>query len=226
VFTVNGVAVTNSGNTIVDFAPGLTLTVVDAGKATIAAKPDIASLSSALNAVATQYNAVVSRLVSHIGDGAGVLSGDNLIRETQSALRELTGRLGDGSVFSMADLGLELDDQGALSFDPAKFRKTAGDDFSGVLHFLGDTISGFAGAAYQRLSNLSDPVTGQIQTAIRFLRESDKTMQVQIEAAQERVDLLIKNLEERFAAADVLLAELESQQDLLTRLFEPTTNNR
>ena len=225
VFTVNGVGVTNSGNTIVDFAPGLTLTIVDAGKSTVAAKPDIASLSSALTAAATQYNAVVSRVVSHIGDGAGVLSGDSLIRETQAALRELTGRLGDGTIFSMADLGLELNDQGALSFDPAKFSKTAGNDFAGVLHFLGDTTSGFAGAAYRRLSNLSDPVTGHIQTAIRFLQASDRTLQAQIETAQERVDLLIKNLEERFAAADVLLAELESQQDLLTRLFEPSNNN-
>ncbi len=226
VFTVNGVPVTNSGNTIVDFAPGLTLTIIDAGAATVAAKADIANLSNALTAVATQYNAVVSRVVSHIGDGAGVLSGDSLIRETQSALRELTGRLGDGSVFSMADLGLELDDTGALSFDPAKFSKTAGNDFSGVLHFLGDTASGFAGAAYQRLSNLSDPVTGQIQTAIQFLQSSDKTLQTQIETAQERVDQLIKNLEDRFAAADVLLAELESQQALLTRLFQPANNTK
>ncbi|MDA0205934.1 MAG: flagellar filament capping protein FliD [Acidobacteria bacterium] len=225
VFTVNGVAVTNSGNTIVDFAPGLSLTIVDAGTVTVAAKADITSLSSALSAVATQYNAVVSRVVSHIGDGAGVLSGDSLIRETQSALRELTGRLGDGSVFSMADLGLELDDQGALGFDAAKFSTIAGSDFVGVLHFLGDTTSGFAGAAHTRLSNLSDPVTGHIQTAIQFLRESDKNLQAQIEKAQERVDLLIKNLEDRFAAADVLLAALESQQDLLTQLFQPINNN-
>jgi flagellar hook-associated protein 2 len=225
VFTVNGVAVTNAGNTVFDFAPGLSLTIVDAGTATVAAKADIASLSSALTAVAAQYNTVVARVVSHIGDGAGVLSGDNLIRETQSALRELTGRLGDGSVFSMADLGLELDDQGALDFDPAKFSKTASNDFPGVLHFLGDTTSGFAGAAFRGLSSLSDPVTGHIQTAIQFLRESDKTLEAQIEEAQERVDLLIKNLEDRFAAADVLLAQLESQQDLLTQLFLPTNNN-
>lgn len=221
VFTVNGVQATNSGNTIVDFAPGLTLTIVGSGTATVAARADIAGLSGALSAVAAQYNAVVSRVVSHIGDDAGVLSGDALIRETQSALRELTGRLGDGAVFSMADLGLELDDKGILSFDPTKFNNTAANDFAGVLHFLGDTTSGFAGAAYQRLNNLADPVSGQIQTAVRFLRESDKTLQAQVAAAKERVDLLMKNLEERFAAADVLLAELESQQDLLTRLFEP-----
>jgi flagellar hook-associated protein 2 len=226
VFNVNGVPVTNSGNTIVDFAPGLTLTIVGAGTATVSAKPDVASLSSALSAAVSKYNAVVSRVVSHIGQGAGVLSGDSLIRETQSALREFTGHLGAGSVFSMTDLGLELDDQGVLSFDTAKFSETAGSDFEGVLEFLGNTTSGFAGAAYQRLSNLSDPVSGQIQTTINFLRESDKTLKAQIEKAQERVDLLIKNLEERFAAADVLLAELESQQDLLTRLFTPPDEKR
>lgn len=221
IFTVNGVQVTNAGNTIVDFAPGLTLTIVGSGEAVVSARADVSSLSSALASVAAQYNTVLARLNSHIGEGAGVLSGDSLIRETKAALRELTGKLGEGTIFSMAELGLELDDQGLLNFDPAKFSSTANKDFTGVLAFLGNTTTGFAGTAYQRLSNLSDPVTGQIRTAIKFLQASDKTLQTQIEAAQHRVDLLIKNLEQRFAAADVLLAELESQQSLLTKLFEP-----
>lgn len=224
VFTVNGVGVTNAGNTIVDFAPGLTLTIVEAGTATVAATPSISKLTDTLSSVATLYNTVAARLQAHIGKSAGLLSGDSLIREGQAALRELTGFLGSGAVLSIADLGLQVDDQGVLNFDAAKFNTFANNNFEDIIEFFGDSTSGFAGTGLQRLAALSDPVTGQIQTAIGFLRDSDETIQAEIEAAQTRVDLLIANLEQRFAAADNLLAALESQQDLLTKLFEPSGN--
>lgn len=220
VFTVNGVEATNSGNTIVDFAPGLTLTIVDSGSVTVSANPSIASLSSTLSSVVAQYNTVAERVRSHIGKTAGILSGNSLIREAQSALRELTGYLGGGAIYSMADLGLQLNEEGVLTFDAVQFNTAANNGFDDVIEFLGDTTTGFAGIAYQRLTSLAAPVTGQIQTAIEFLQRSDKTIQAEIEDAQTRVDLLMANLEQRFAAADNLLAELESQQDLLTRLFE------
>ncbi len=220
VFTVNGVEATNSGNTIVDFAPGLTLTIVDSGSVTVSANPSIASLSSTLSSVVAQYNTVAARVRSHIGKTAGILSGNSLIREAQSALRELTGYLGGGAIYSMADLGLQLNAEGVLTFDAVQFNTAANNGFDDVIEFLGDTTTGFAGIAYQRLTSLAAPVTGQIQTAIEFLQRSDKTIQAEIEDAQTRVDLLMANLEQRFAAADNLLAELESQQDLLTRLFE------
>lgn len=220
VFTVNGVEATNSGNTIVDFAPGLTLTIVGSGSVTVSANPSIASLSSTLSSVVAQYNTVAARVRSHIGKTAGILSGNSLIREAQSALRELTGYLGGGVIYSMADLGLQLNEEGVLTFDAVQFNTAANNRFDDVIEFLGDTTTGFAGIAYQRLTSLAAPVTGQIQTAIEFLQRSDKTIQAEIEDAQTRVDLLMANLEQRFAAADNLLAELESQQDLLTRLFE------
>lgn len=223
-FTVNGVSVTNSGNTIVDFAPGLTLTIVDAGAATVAATPSISKLADTLSSITAQYNAVATRLQTHIGKSAGLLSGDSLIREGQAALRALTGFLGDGVVLSIADLGLQVDDQGVLNFDASKFNSFANDNFEDVIEFFGDTTSGFAGTGLQRLAALADPVTGQIQTAIGFLQNSDESIQAEIEAAQTRIDLLIANLEQRFAAADNLLASLESQQDLLTKLFEPNTD--
>ena len=67
---------------------------------------------------------------------------------------------------------------------------------------------------------MADPVTGQIQTAIDFLKESDKSLADEILEAQERVDRLMVTLEAKFAAADLLLAQIESQQRLLTAIFE------
>jgi hypothetical protein len=80
--------------------------------------------------------------------------------------------------------------------------------------------SGVAGNALTRLRGLGDPVTGQIQTSIKFLQKTDKSIEERIRQAQERVDRLIDNLEKQFLAADVVLARLEAQQRLLTSLFD------
>jgi flagellar hook-associated protein 2 len=221
VFTVNGVAVTNSGNTIEDFAPGLSLTIVGPGEAAIQVGDDSSTLKVRLTEFAEKYNAVVSRVHAHIGEAAGVLSGDILIREAQAALRAITGFSGvTENVRAIAELGLELDDQGALSFDASRFDQLALSDFEAIREFVGSTTTGFAGNAYGRLGDLADPVTGRIHTAIGFLEESDLRLAGEIMQLEERIDLAIANLEERFGAADTLLAQLESQQSLLARLFE------
>ena len=77
-----------------------------------------------------------------------------------------------------------------------------------------------AGTSYTSLKDLADPVIGQIQTAIKFLKESDEGLADEIAEAQERVDRLMVTTEAQFAAADLALARIESQQALLTAIFE------
>ena len=225
VFTVNGLAVTNSGNNIVDFAPGISLTIVAAGQTTIAALDDRTGIKNALNDFVIEHNASVARISGHIGETAGILSGDILIRESQSALRDIRSFTGAGTVKSFGELGLEVDSDGQLSFDSVVFDTLANADFDAIRTFLGDTTSGFAGNAFSRVKDLSDPVVGQIHTAIGFIAESDARLTLQIQSEQERVDQLIANLEQQFATADVLLSQLESQQTLLTELFKDRSDN-
>ncbi len=226
VFTVNDVPVTNSGNTIQDVAPGLSLTITGVGQATITVGDDAATLKARLTDFATKYTAVASRIAAHVGKDAGVLSGDFLIREAQSTLRSITGFLGtSGDVRSIAAIGLELDDQGQLSFDTARFDQLAQSNFGAIRNYIGTTTTGFAGNAYRRLGDIADPVTGRIHSAIGFIEESDRRLAGEIARLQERIDLQIATLEERFGAADTLLAQLEGQQTLLSKLFEATYNS-
>ena len=213
-------AATNPGNTISEFADGLSLTIQGAGTATITVSTDRTSISNALAGIASTYNDLVAALQAQIGENAGVLSGDVAVRQTQRALREITGFLGSGPIGSAAALGLELSNKGQLSFNSLRFATLGDSQLGDVLNFIGDTSSGFAGNAFDRLKDIADPVNGQIQTALNFLTKSDERLSEQIDAANERVDVLVANLEKRFAAADLLLARLESQQTLLTRLFE------
>ena len=220
VFTVNGLPVTNSGNTITDFSPGLTLTIEGAGSTTVTVDTNRAAISSALAGIATDYNALLAEIQTHVGEAAGILSGSIIIREAQRVLRDITSFQGTGTIKSMVELGLELDEDGLLSLNPTTFNALTDAQVLDGLTFIGDTTSGFAGAAFTRLKDLADPVTGQIQTAIDFLDESDATLTDQIAEEQERVDRLIANIEAQFAATDLLLSQLEAQQTALTTLFE------
>ncbi len=220
VFTVNGVSADNSSNTITDFAPGLSLTIVGAGSATVSTQTDRTQISTALGNVAADYNAVVAKLGAQFGEAAGVLSGSIAVRAVQQALRDVTSFQGSGAIKSMVELGLELDSKGLMTFNAITFNALTDTQINDTLTFIGDTTTGFAGTAFTGLKDLADPVTGQIKTAIDFLKESDKSLADEILEAQERVDRLMVTLEAKFAAADLLLAQIESQQRLLTAIFE------
>ncbi len=224
VFTVNGLAVTNSGNTIDDFAPGLKLTIVGPGETTVSTATDRAGIAADLAAIAQQYNKAVSRLNENIGEGSGILSGELIIRQAASTLHDIISFVGSGEIKSFAPLGFSLNESGVLTFDETTFNSLDSDELDQAIEFIGDTSSGFAGNAFNVLKGLADPVSSQIQTALDFVQVSDKRLSEQIEAATERVDRLIANLEQQFAAADLLLAGLESQQRLLTVLFDPENN--
>ena len=221
VFSVNGLPnVTNSGNLITDFAPGLTLTIAGAGTATISAKTDRGSISSSLSSVVLNYNLLVDTIQAQIGESAGALSGSVAVRQAQQVLRDVTSHLGSGTIQSMVEIGLELSNKGKLSLNFLTFNLLSDTQLADAITFIGTTSTGFAGNAASLLDALGDPVNGQIQAAISTLQDSDTKLSEQIEQEQGRVDALIANLEARFAAADLLLAQLEAQQDLLTTLFE------
>ena len=220
VFTVNGVSADNSSNTITDFAPGLSLTIVGAGNATVSTQTDRTQVSTALGNVAADYNAVVANLGTQFGEAAGVLSGSVAVRAVQQALRDVTSFQGSGAIKSMVELGLELDSKGLMTFNAITFNALTDTQINDALTFIGNTTTGFAGTAFTGLKDLADPVTGQIQTAIDFLKESDQSLADEILEAQERVDRLMVTLEAKFAAADLALAQIESQQKLLTAIFE------
>ncbi|MDA1312651.1 MAG: flagellar filament capping protein FliD [Acidobacteria bacterium] len=220
VFTVNGLNVTNSGNTIVDFEPGLTLTIEGAGLTSVTVFSDRTAISASLANLAAEYNSAAAKIQTQIGESAGILSGDIIVRQSQQALRDITSFSGLGAIKSIAELGLKFNESGQLDFDTLVFNSLTNDQIGDALEFIGDTSSGLAGLGLSKLQQLADPVSGHIQATIKILTESDKNIQTRIDAATERIDRLIATLELKFAAADLILSRLEAQQGTLTAIFD------
>lgn len=218
IFKLNGLDVRNPDNVITGVIPGVTFTIVSQTSSgetvTLNLASDRGRLANALEALATAYNDVLTKVNAQIGKSAGLLSGDFLVREVHAGLRELTTCQGSGSIRSLADLGIELDDSGKMLFTSDKLYSLSDADLAAAFTLLGSSTSGLGGIS-QRFTELTDPLTGLIKTQQDQYDAADRRLSQQITALTDRVSVMQTELTRKLQAADALLASLSSQQQML-----------
>ena len=220
VFQLNGLAVSRTSNTVNDVIPGLTFNILDktTGCETInlALNTDRSRLAIALQTFTDKYNTLVDAADSQIGPAGGLLTGDFLVRQIESDLRQVTSASqSSGSVRSLADLGLSLSAKGKITFDSGVVTKFSDSQVTDAFRFLGTSSTGF-GALASKFTQLSDPAGGLIG-----LQEADYTRRTQdiahqVNALNDRIASIQTSLARRLQLADTLIARLQSQQQLLT----------
>ncbi len=230
VFKLNGVNVSKSGTLINDVAPGVTFSVLattsGSEAVTLTVASDSGKISSALKDLATKYNAVLKLVNAQIGPNAGLLSGNNMVRATQDAMRALTTYQGAGAIQGLSALGIELSRSGEMSFNQStsdankvSFDKLSGADIAAAFTFLGSEITGL-GALNSRFTQISDPTTGLIKQQQDQFDVADKRITDQVATITARITLMQTALRTKLQRADSLLAALESQQNVLTTSIE------
>jgi len=222
-YKVNGqpaVAITSDSRSVT-ISPGLTVTMLKTGSADITVSHTAAALSTALNSLASAYNAAVDELDQHRGEDAGALEGSSLLYTLSHALRELTSYdSGASGISSLTSLGLEFDDQGKLSLDMTVFSAASSGQFDELAEFLGtSSTDGFLKSAADLMDGLEDSTDGIIKTTISSLQAEMTLQDARIAEEQERIDQLQENLVARMAAADAMIASLEQQVRYMTGLF-------
>ena len=163
-FTVNGVSIIKSSNTISDVIDGVTLTLKNqtAAPVTLRAQRDTDAIVTALNEFVTAYNAVNSFINSQFtynadAEGAGILAGDSTLRRVQSLLQNPLSQSVKNPYTNLAvasQAGLEFSRDGSLSLNESEFREAIGNNFTAVAAlFLGDgTPAGGATASDRRVN--------------------------------------------------------------------------
>jgi flagellar hook-associated protein 2 len=222
-FKINGVSVTKSSNLINDVVNGVTFTITGTTAAletvSISLSSNRSTLSSRLQTFVTAYNDVLANTDAQIGEAAGLLTGDLLVREAKDALRAVSGYEGDGDISSLAELGIGFGSDGKATFDATAFAALSDSDIQSGFSFLGSTATGF-GALKSRLTQLSDPVTGLIAVQTSKYDESDKRIGNRVEELTSRLAALQRSTAERLQAVDALLGSLQSQQTIIEASFK------
>ena len=219
VFQLNGVNIDTPQTTINNVVPGITFTINGTTTASqtvnVSLSSNTSQISSALQSLVSDYNTVAQQVTAQSGTG-GALEGDSVIWQLRNALLQLSSyNSPGGSIHSLADLGLTFDQTGQASFDASTLNGLSNSQISDAFSFLGSTTTGL-GALASSFSQISDPVTGVIASEQSGWNTEYQRLTSNITDATARINTMQALLSKQLEAADANVAQLQSQQNLLT----------
>jgi flagellar hook-associated protein 2 len=211
----------------VTIAPGLNVTLEAEGTTTVTVSSSLSSVSSELSSFVSAYNSTLAEVQKNTGQNGGALVGDGSVLAMQQSLTQMiTYAGGNGSITSLAQLGVEFTQEGTLTFDPTVVAGLSASQISDALSFLGGTnTGGFLQYASNTLDSITDPTTGVIETDTQALQTQNTQDQTEINNDQAKLTTLQTNLQAQMAQANALIAKLQTQTTFLQGLFQADTSN-
>jgi flagellar hook-associated protein 2 len=128
-FTLDGVKLTRSSNTVSDAVSGVTFNLIagnQAGTTTLTVAPDVTTATADMNTVINDYNAMIQSYNTDAAQG-GSLNGDfatqGIMGQIAQALTGSAAGLPASAAYnSAASLGLSTNEDGTLSLDTSTFQ--------------------------------------------------------------------------------------------------------
>jgi flagellar hook-associated protein 2 len=208
----------------ITLSPGLTvhLEAQTESPAAITVSTSFSGLENAISNFVSTFNSAVTGVQKNEGTNGGALSGDSLVYTLVNALNGLAQTAsGSGSITSLADFGVTLQQNGQLEFDSSVFAAANKTD---IQQFLGSTATdgSFLKLANDALDSVTDVDNGLIASAYNALQTQIASKNKLIQNDQLRIDQLQKNLQAQLAKADAAIATLEGQKSYFEQLFTAT----
>ncbi len=222
-FTVNGLAISSASNTVTDAVPGTTVKLVATGTATVNVEADYDTLKEHVKTFITEFNALKEFFdkqtkIDSITGKPGPLANDSILRQALSDVKNiiLTSNGNNGTYSYLTEVGVEFKQDGTLTLDDETFDtaiNTAITDLQKL--FQGDgTVDGVFDDLKSALNNI-DNTAGLIKTTRDALSQAIKNLRDQILGQQLRLELRRTELQKLYAAADLTMSRLTSQQGAL-----------
>jgi len=235
-FTVNGVAVTSSSNTVASVIENVSFSLVAPGTTTVSVDTDTEAVTGLVSAFVDAYNAVIDAVNSAKSftdsNYRTPLSADSTLNSLLSSLGNWVnlqaGTKADGksdlSLKYLFQIGLEVDKgatsasemTGKMSFDKNKFIEALKKDPDAVYKLLAndeaDTSKGIARVFSDNLFIWSSASNGILKTKIEGYDSEISFITDQMEQMQVRLDVKEAALKQKFAQMETALSTLQSQQ--------------
>lgn len=225
-FSINGVSIEKSSNTVSDAVEGLTidLAATTTGPETFNVANNDQPAVTAINQFVTAYNQFVTTsnnmtiLNRDDASNSGPLMGDSGLRSMQSQLRgALTGSQDKGTLL---DMGISFKDN-KLVVDNDKLTKALASDDKTAFNVLNgkDGNGGLITDVTSAIDNMTGK-QGAYTTAKAALEARSKNQTQQIDAATERRDATLARYKSQFTKLNQFKTQMDSQMESLKQQFE------
>jgi flagellar hook-associated protein 2 len=219
-----GVTVYRASNTISDLIPGVTLDLKSDASPTqdvaITVANDATATTKKVQEFVDAYNKVVDFFVDQNklnaeGKANGPLFGDSTLRSMRSSMRSVLGGsvagTGNASYQMLSQLGVTTDTAGKLTLSSTKLEEALAADDDAVASVFADATSGIANRMIGQIDVYTDSVDGLIKSRTETFDRQVKDASTRITAAERRLELYEKQLEQKYANLETLLGRLQSQ---------------
>jgi flagellar hook-associated protein 2 len=228
-FTINGIQIIKSSNTVTDAIDGVTLTLSkEATPATLTVARDTSAIRTAAAGFVDAYNALTSQLKSRSAYGnattaAPVLAGDGTVRIMLDQLRSifLTGASG-GTLTTLSQVGFSTQADGTLKLDSSKLTTAMTNDFADVTNLF-SSATGYA----TRLDTWATSVVqtgGLIDARTTSLNTSITEYNARISKLEVRMTFLQKQYTTTYSRLNSLLASMDNTSAYLAQQFSTSSN--
>lgn len=228
-FTVDGLALTRSSNTVSDAITGVTLSLGNLldTNTTLTISKDTASIQSALASFVKTYNDLNSQLrdltaYNQDTNRGSVLTGDSGARGLQSALRDMiTYRRagGTGIAHSLSDLGVSMQRDGSLLFNTTKLATALTSSTTDVAALFTSTSISAPGLAVRMSTTLDGMLSssGLVASQTDGINSSIKDIGRKRTTLSNRLVQIEKRYRAQFSSLDTLVASMQKTSQFLTQ---------
>ncbi len=223
----NGVDISRPTNSIGDVIPGVTLDLKSADlntTVTVTISTDAEETAETVQEFVDAYNEIVDfvsgqNVVNDEGQTSNPLFGDPTLRSIRSNLRSIVGGsvdTGNQSFAMLAQIGIESDRDGKLTFNKSEFEEALASDEQAVASLFSLEGAGIANRVQDQIDVYTDSVDGLIKTRQDGFDRLIKDITRQIERSEDRLERTEAGLKQKFANLEGLLARLQGQGNSLS----------
>lgn len=228
-FTVNGIAISKSSNTVSDAIAGVTFTLkqVTASPVSLTVAHDTTAISSAASSFVDTYNALYSQLKSRSAFASGTdqapsLAGDGTIRLMLNQLLGIfTTPASGGDLAYLTEVGISTQSDGTLKLDSTKLNSAIASNYSDVNNLFSST-TGF-GTRLEAWTSSVLSTGGLIDNRTRSLNTSIDEFNDRISRLEVRMSALQSLYTAQYTNLNMLLISMNNTSSYLTQQFGNTT---
>jgi flagellar hook-associated protein 2 len=217
-FTVNGIAVTKTSNSVTDAIQGVTLNLskVTTTPASLTVERDTTAVTDKVTAFVKTYNDLFSAMKNSAAyKSKSALEGDATLRNMMTQMRNIAaGVVSGGTLANAFEVGLTFKVDGTLQLDSAKLSSALATDFNDVANLF-NSATGYA-TQYNTWATATLAYDGSIATRTKTLDDSIKNIGTQRDALEVRMVRIEKSYRTQYSNLNVLLSQMGKTSEYLS----------